>query len=424
MLKPKYLIAPALALVAVVGWNIHRHRTVREAEQRNAQWEQRVSQAEAGPARTRAERRPDANAKPASWSGGAGPIDWREVSSRMAEIGENADPAALRSMMELHERVASMSDTELVAAIEEIEALGLDEGDLESLQELLIEPLVEKNPQLALDRFKDRISDDPDGIGWMLSFAMEGWAAQDPKAASGWLDEQIAAGVFESKTLDGRSEARLEFEAALLGTLLDADPDAAARRVAVLPEDQRREMMEQISFTDLSDEAQKAYAGLIRNLVPEDERAGSFAYLVEDVAWEGGYDGVDAFLDLVGATTEERAVSARQAANSMIGEIADERAVTAADIEEMRKWLGKHDAGSLDKLTGSAIADATQDGSEFPYEDAERLARDYFRKTGNEQVIISFLESFAARSNLDQALPVADLIADPTRRGKILERLK
>ncbi|MCB1130852.1 MAG: hypothetical protein KDN05_06955 [Verrucomicrobiae bacterium] len=425
-MKAKYLVAPALALVAVVAWNVHQHRSLKEVEEKTTKWEERIESSGGGPSRTRVERRNESSGgdKGPLGSSNGGVIDWRQVSQRLADMEESLDPADMREMMAFHEKVAGMSDTELVAAISEVEALGLDEDSLEMLQEVLIEPLIEKNPELALEQYKDRIEDDPDGIGWMLSFAMEEWAAKDVKSAEKWLDDQIAAGLFESKSLDGRSESRLEFEAALLGELLDADPEAAARRVAVLQEDERRETMEQVSFTDLSPDAQKAYAALIRNLVPEDERAGSFAYLVEDVAWEGGYDAVDEFLERVNATPEERAVSARQAASSMIEEIADERSVTGGDIEEMRTWLAKYDPESLDKRTGRAIADATQDCSEFPYEDAEKLARQYFQKSGNEQVIISFLESFAARSNLDQALPLAELIADPARREKILDRLK
>ena len=43
--------------------------------------------------------------------------------------------------------------------------------------------------------------------------------------------------------------ARMEFEAALLGILLSTDEAAAAARLAALPEDQRREVMERISVS-------------------------------------------------------------------------------------------------------------------------------------------------------------------------------
>lgn len=423
MLKAKYFIAPALALVAVAAWNIHQRRSLETAERETAEVERSIGErrpggrSASGGARISPVERPLAVGKD-------GPLDWRAISQRLANAGEGLEAGDLGAIASLQARLATMSDAELVAAIEEVESLGLDEDVLETLQEMLIEPLIEKNPELALNTFADRISDDPDGIGWQLSFALTEWAENDVAAAQAWLDRQIAAGVFESKSLDGRSEARLEFEAALLGALLEADPAAAERRLAALAEDERRETLEQVSFTDLDPAGQRAYAALVRGLVPEDERAGSFAYLVEDIVPDGGFQAVDSFFKLVGASAEERAVSARQAVRTQIEQIADERPVTGADIEEMRTWLANHDPDSIDRMTGRAIADATQDCSEFPFEAADRLAREYFRKTGNEQVIVAFLESFAARSNLEQALPLAQLISDAARREKILERLR
>lgn len=426
MLKAKYFAAPAVALIAVVAWNIHQHRSLKNVEEENADWEQRIDETRSGPTRTRAQERNGSEVSRTHpiLKGSGGPVDWQAAAQRIVEMDDSADAADVQAMVEFQDRVQSMSDRELVAAIEEVEALGLDEDALELMQEILVEPLIEKNPELALETFSDRIEDDPDGIGWQLSFAMSEWAISDAKGAQEWLDRQIAAGLFDSKTLDGRSEVRLEFEAALVGELLGQDPAAAERRIAALLEDERRETLEQVSFTDLNETGQRTYAELIRGLVPEDERAGSFAYLVEDIVPDGGYPAVDTFFDRVNATPAERAVAARQAAGSRIEEIADERTVTGADIEEMRGWLSGHDPVSVDKLTGRAIADATQDCSEFPFEDAERLAREYFRKSGNDEVIVAFLESFAARSNLEEAMPLAELIANPERREEVLQRLK
>jgi hypothetical protein len=78
----------------------------------------------------------------------------------------------------------------------------------------------------------------------------------------------------------------------------------------------------------------------------------------------------------------------------------------------------------VDKVTGEAIADAAQDGGEFDFEDASKLALKYHRSSGNDEVLIAFLESFAARSNLEEALPLVDKISNPARRAEILKRLK
>ena len=60
------------------------------------------------------------------------------------------------------------------------------------------------------------------------------------------------------------------------------------------------------------------------------------------------------FLDAVGASADERAYSAREAANYSILEISDERAVTREDVDEMRAWLDIQAPGTADKVTGEA----------------------------------------------------------------------
>ncbi len=49
---------------------------------------------------------------------------------------------------------------------------------------------------------------------------------------------------------------------------------------------------------------------------------------------------------------------------------------------------------------------------------------DYQKSSGNDQVIISFLESYAARSNIEEAEHLADMISDPARRAEVLKQLK
>ncbi|MCF7733387.1 MAG: hypothetical protein K9N23_16980 [Akkermansiaceae bacterium] len=72
------------------------------------------------------------------------------------------------------------------------------------------------------------------GIKWHLPNALREWAKQDPAKAGAWLDQQIAAGKFASKTLDGSSQFRTQFESVMSGVLFPSDPDAAGRRRAPL----------------------------------------------------------------------------------------------------------------------------------------------------------------------------------------------
>jgi len=292
------------------------------------------------------------------------------------------------------------------------------------LEEMLVSPLIEHDPALALETFANRIPNEDDGVAWQLPGALAAWAKIDRAAASNWFDRQIESGLFDSKSLDGQSQPRMEFEGALVGELLGSDINAAGQRIAALPEEQRREALEQISFSELSPAAQKAYADLVRSLVPQDERAGSFTYVISDLVSEGGFSDVDRFLDDIGATSEERAVSAREAANTNLEEIASDRPLTSEDVDKVRDWLKQQAPGTEDRVTGEALADAAQEGGDFGFEEASKLALKYHRSSGNDDVLIAFLESFAARSNLEEALPLVDKISDPARRDEILKQLK
>lgn len=416
-----HVIAPCLSLSAVVAWNVSSHRAVVEKETRNHELKSRIEAVRSGGAEDSVDGPSAGRRKPAKARGAA--LDWKAIA---AKAGASSDGSGmdLKTMLELNRRLEGMTDSEILAAFDEIDSMGLDPKRRAAMEELLIDPLIEKNPELALQRFVNRIGVDDDAIGWRLSSAMAGWAKLDPGAATAWLDQQIAAGVFESRTLDGRSEARIEFEGALAAELLGASTSAVAQRIAALPEEQRREALEQIAFSELNPAAREAYVGLVRSLVPADERAGSFSHVIADLVPEGGYQEVEGFLNSVRATPEERVVSAREAANTRLGTIAEDREVTARDVEEMRAWVEKQAPGTADRVTGESLGEAAQEGGEFDFAAASKLALDYHRRSAGDDVLAAFLESFAARSNSELAQPLLDQIRDPALREKLRESLQ
>lgn len=357
-----------------------------------------------------------------SETGRGADIDWNSVADAFAKLDEDNNGEA--EINALRGKIGTLSGQQLVAAIGNIEALGLDADLLEVLQDLVMERLVGNSPQLALETFTDRIKDNPDSVGWHLSTALRNLAKSDPQAASQWLDRQIAAGLFKPVEEDEFSSSRLEFEAALAGVLLGGDPVAAEARITALPEEVRGDALEGISITELGPDAQRNYADLVRSLLPEDEREASLTSLTDDIATEGGFKAVDRFLDNIGATAPEREAAVRQAVDTQITGTAGERTLTMDDISGMRAWASRYAPDAVDELTGQALADAAQDGSEFSYEQAEPLVRDIFRKTGSEQIVVGFLKAYAARMNLEEALPVADLIADPAHRQSVLDLLR
>jgi hypothetical protein len=420
-LKIPYFILPLVALAAVVTWNWSRWRAVSSQETQNRVLTERVQAARLDPGFRAAT---STRGSGATASLGKEPIHWKNLARQIAESADGDGLGINREMLDFHAQLSKMDRDEIIAALEEIESTEMDDDSRSILEEMLVGPLIEMDPAYALDHFAGRIPNEDDGIAWQLSTALGNWAKQDVTAAAAWFDRQIAAGLFDSKSLDGRSQARVEFEAALAGSMLDQNATEVGKRIAALPEDQRREALEQISFTELGPSGQTAYAALVRGLVPEDERAGSFVHVISELIPEGGYERVGSFLDEIKATPEERVVSAREAANARIHEISSERSVSRQDIDAMRGWLERQAPGTADRVTGEALAEASQDSDVFGFAEASKLALEYHRSSGNDDVLIAFLESYAARSNVEEALPLAEQISDPKLRQEILDRLK
>lgn len=415
-MKATYWIIPAVVIAGVVVWSLRQSSELDKLTKENAALKARNGEHSAtGPRASAASRR---KGKPSNEA------DWKDIAAQLAAAQDSDDEATLSGVLHAHDRVSSMTDEELAEALARIGDMKLSDEERAALEELLIDPLIEKNPQLALDKFADRIKTDEDGIGWKLSQALANWAKADLAGATRWFDQQISSGTFDSKSLDGRSELRLDYEAALVGELLAHDPAEAGRRLSGLPEDQRRDALERITFSDLPSSAQGAYADLVRGLVPADERAGAFVKIMDQLVPESGYQGVDKFFAQVNATTDEKIVAARQAAGSEITQIAGERAVTSTDVDEMRSWLQKYSPGQVNETTGRALAEAAQDGGEFSFDQASALAKQYHQQSGDDSVIVGFLESYAARSNLEEALPLAQFIKDPALRQQTLDKLQ
>lgn len=424
-MKPSYIIPPAVALVVVVVWSVSQWRSISTEKDRGRDLRERIAADGSGEATaSTAERKNRPGGSGSSATGATGEIDWKHVSGKMVDLMDG-DESGLMEMSEFQMRVSEMSVAEITASLDEIAGMELDDDEKEVLEELMVEELIQKDPKLVLEKFVGRLGDEDDPVTWQLPTAFAEWLSEDPTAAKAWFDGRIADGAFESKSLDGQSETRLAFEAELVGILLESDYSGARARIAALPEDQRREALESISFSDLESGAQQGYASLVRELVPQDEQAGSLSYIMFDLTLEGGYAKVDSFLDSINATPEERAVSAREAANSRLQDISTERALTSADVDEMRAWLNRQAPGTVDQVTGEAIGDAAQEGGEeFDFAAASALVMKYHKSTGNDEILVAFLDSYAAHSNLEEALPLADNISDPKLREEVLENLR
>lgn len=367
-----------------------------------------------------------ANPKPAGKvAKGKEPIDWKQMATHLAEMRQGGGMVDMRTMVRLQQRVQSLDKDELVAALDEIAAMELPEESRQMLEQMLIGQLCQKDPEMALTRYLDRLSDERGAMSWQLSNAMKEWTKKDPAKATAWFDQQIAAGKFESKSLDGRSRPRLQFEGALIANLLSSDPAAAAARVAALPGNQRGEVLRHYSGNDVKDGDQLAFADLVRGQVPESEQAQTLAQIASHKAFGDGYTAVTDYLDRIKATPAERAKCVEEAAEAKIQHLSREKKITREDIDTMREWATTQSPDTIGQVTGSVLARSTQMNQKLEFSEATALALQYHEESGNDEVLTGFLSAGgAAHAHKEEARELAGKITDEKLREEILNRFK
>lgn len=421
VLKPVTFIPPVVALAIAGTWLGSQRQSISTLEKQSAALRLAIADRSSGTAIDSPQGKSASLAKAAK---DKEPINWKQVAVQFAEMREAGGMADMRAIMRFQQRLQAMSKEELVAALDEIAALDLPEESRNRLEQMIIGPLVEKDPEFALTKFIDRLQNNDGALSWQLSNAMQQWAKNDPAAAIAWFDKQIAAGKFDSKSLDGRSQSRIQFERKLIDILLSSDPNAAGHRLGALPEDQRVEILSQFSSQALKEEDQLAFAKLVRDQVSENEQARTLAMQAARLAGNDGFSKVTEFLDRIQATPAERSACVEQAAQSAIASISHQSKVTREDIDTMRAWVSQQAPESTGRVTGKALANSLLAGRKIEFSEAAELAVQYHEASGNNDVLSSFLEGWPARQNKEQARVLAGKISDPKRREEILKNLQ
>ena len=430
-MKPSLFIPPVAALALAGTWLAIQHQAITTLEQQSAALHKAIA------ARSSDASAESPNTKPADPTKAANtkePIDWKKLAAQFTEIRQARSTSDTRPLMRFRQRLQAMSKQELVAALDEIAALDCPTETREMLEAMICSPLVEKDPELALTKFIDRFHDRngfPYGNNvlptWMqLPYAMQKWAEKDPASASAWFDQQIAAGKFDSKSIDGRSRSRESFEAFFLETQLGTDPEAAGRRLAAMPEDQRDAVLAGISYQPLKDEEQLAFATLVREQVSKENQAPTLAEQASNLFGKKDYAKVTEFLDRIQATPAERTASVEQVAESSIQTISHQSKITREDIDTLREWVNAQAPESTGRTTGRALANALQGSHKLEFSEAAELAAQYHDASDNDDVLYSFLRNSwsVAGENKEQARILVGKISDAKRREERLRWLK
>ena len=410
-MKIVLFVVPVIVLLLAGGWIVGQVRDLAMLELEKRGLKEKIDAAvKAGDGGLTAARKLIAE--------GRAVTDWKSLASELADLRGGAAAVQVAS------RISGMSAEEMMAALEGIEQLGLTASARAALEATLAESLGETDPERVLRHFTDRLGGSSLELAGALSAVLKQWADRDLTAAMAWLDRQIANGSLNGTSLDGRNDLWLRFEGAVIEPLLTVNLAEAGRRLGGMPEDFRREVLQQMSFGGLTEEARLGYAELVRAWVPEAERAGSFAQMAAELVVDGGFSEVSGFLNEVNASAAERAAAVRDAANLHLEQISQQQKVTAAEVDGMRAWLELEAPELRDRITGRALAEAVQGLGKMGFEEASGLVLEYQARTGKDDVLAAFLEGFAARSNGEVAMHLVEKIRDAALRAELLEALR
>ena len=418
-MKPLHFLPPAAAIVASGLWLGLQQRSISTLENETVLLRQHVEAAKhaataddssLAAARTNGKKANDPDA-----------IDWKNLADTMAKAERGGMPD-MRAMMKLQTKLMSLSGTELTAALDEIAALELSNDARRSLENMLINLLAQKEPKLVLDRYLDRLEDPRSSGSWQLAHAFQQWAAKDSAAATAWLDAQIAAGKFDSKSLDGKSQSRQQFEAAVFSSLVASDMDAAGKRLAAIPEEQRLELFQQGMFMNAKPGTERNLAALVREYVPENQRGQAFANTTSRMVHQGGYERVGEFLDKIEATPSERKDIVKQAATSKIQQLSHDGGIDRKEVDEMRAWVTRTSPDNVDSITGESLGNLWSQQSKW--EENARIIGDLHAEKPSDDLLVSFLNGHQASQHREAALELAAKISDETKRAEVTARLE
>lgn len=347
----------------------------------------------------------------------AGKIDWKEVASKLKDAGGSGNP---RLMLALQKRMAAMSVDELNVMFDKIAAGGMAERERTMIESQLLMLLALERPGFVLERFGDSsLGDDRSGKTWSLSIAFKQWAVEDAVAAGEWLDRQMAEGNFESKELKGDRNVLRQFKANLVLSLLSTDPQAAARRVLAMPEDERAECLQQRIGFHLKPGTEKAYADLVRQSLPGEKQASVLASVAGMLVSTGrSFEQVDQYAAVIGASDAERGEIVKRAVPGML--VSRDALNFAGSLEDARGWAARQAPGVVNEITGTALG-------QFAFRDSSgqalKLAIQYQENGGGDDVIVAFLNAGGGRTR-EQSTELLGRIADEGRREEVRRMLE
>jgi hypothetical protein len=411
----KHFILPATALAAAVFLLGGQRMRISELRVVNEELRVRIATARAThPAAT--PERPDQPDPPGK------PIDWDKLA---ASIHDN-NGGKSSGLYSIQRRLLAMDTQELLAALERIAAMDVDDVTRLKLENLILDPLCRKDPGAALDHFKGKLQRQEGMETFLLTHALRNWAKKDPAAATGWLDRELAAGTFEPRSLDGKNPVWTRLEAAVVFGQFAADPAKAEARLSCLSVEMRAEILGQAdAFHKMSASDEIDYAAIVRRQLDEKGRVAAIAERAKRALEKaGGFAAVDEYMNSVYAAPDERELAADRVAVEYARSLALKKELRTKEIEAMRAWVARDAPAAVGRLTGEALGMAVSFGGGMEFADGSALALHYRRSDGNDDTLHAFLSKIDPKPNKAEARKLAENITEPAKREILMRKFE
>lgn len=340
------------------------------------------------------------------------PIDWGKLANNHAFFGFGVP--GKRARLELQRNLQHRSVEELSSALDGIVASDLPRNRRESLMWMVIEPLVQLEPEVALNRYFHTARDSDGQAIQPLAVALQLWAKKDPYRAIEWFERELESGTFMGIQLEKMSRSESVFESRLMSGLVVSDPAASRALAAKLPADRWLRMLSKADYPASDPEN---FISLVRSTIPSAaDQAEILSKAAGSIAGRKGYDELTRFITLSGASPAEQVDIVGSALHSY------KRIETPGDMREMRNWALLHAPNRGDSFVGISLSYSVSnqpgDGG-ITFAEACAIAAEI----RSDALLAEFLESHAARAHPVQARDLAALISDEELRKKTLEAL-
>ena len=358
---------------------------------------------------------------------------WKILARKIALLnaGEMRDK---RTELELRERLAAMSPSEILTIMDAIATWDLPGG--EQLNVAMLEAVTLKDPQMAVKHFGNQIVQAKDTMHFQFVKAFTLWMQSDSAGATAWFDTMLSSGKLESGGLGCRdnegchNQMMADLAGVVIADLLSSAPELAMERFKTLAQDQQRNITNSYGFSKLASGSAAALVNLVRQAAPDaqlqrriSDQHGRYADLARTMVKEGGLAKVGSFLDALGATLEERRIFAEFAATGGLSRLKRESGhLDRAAVDVLRAWLAQQAPQDVDRFTGEALAHNTPPDGTFKI--TAPIVEALHEATGNDDVLVAFLENLSGGRSAPERASLVAMINDETKREACLLKLK